>query len=77
MDNYGTRLKAHRKLKGLTQTQAAELLNVPQQTFQRYEAGKLDLKMSTITNICKGLQISSDHLLGLEMGIQYNKTDTF
>lgn len=65
MNNYGIRLKEFRKSKGLTQNQAAELMGVPQQTYQRYESGKLDLKMSTIYNICKTLGVSADWLLGL------------
>lgn len=67
MDNYGTRLKAFRKNKGLTQIQAASLMGIPQQTYQRYETGKLDLKMSTIHNICTSLQMSSDLLLGISV----------
>ena len=37
------------------------------QTYQRYETGKLDLKMSTIHNICTSLQMSSDLLLGISI----------
>ena len=66
MQNYGDRLKAARKDRGLTQQQAADKVGVPQQTWQRYEGGKYDLKMSTIYNICKALDISSDWLLGLK-----------
>lgn len=66
MQNYGERLKQARKACGLTQQQAAESVGVPQQTWQRYESGKFDLKMSTIYRICKALDISADWLLGLE-----------
>lgn len=66
MQNYGFRLKQARKEKGLTQTQAAEKLGLSQQTWQRFETGKYDLKMSTIYNICKLLDISADWLLGLK-----------
>lgn len=68
MNNYGTRLKAFRKEKGLTQVQAANMIGVSQQNYQRYETGKLDLKMSTIHNICTSLQMSSDLLLGISVG---------
>ena len=66
MQNYGKRIKESRDAAGLTQQQAANMLQIPQQTWQRYESGKLDLKMSTIYNICKALSISADWLLGLE-----------
>ena len=66
MQDYGIRLRQARKNKGLTQQQAAEKIGVPQQTWQRYESGRFDLKMSTIYNICKVLDISADWLLGLQ-----------
>lgn len=66
MENYGTRLKQARKQKGYTQTEIARLMDIPQQNWQRYESGKLDLKMSTIWKICKTLGISADWLLGLD-----------
>lgn len=65
MQDYGKRLKEARLDKGYTQVDMASKLGVPQQTWQRYETGKFDLKMSTIYNICKALDISADWLLGL------------
>ena len=66
MQLYGNRIKEARKKAGLTQQQAADAIGVSQQTWQRFEGGKFDLKMSTIYNICKALNISSDWLLGLD-----------
>lgn len=66
MRNYGERLKQARKDLGLTQQQAAGRVGVPQQTWQRYESGKCDLKMSTVFQICKTLDISADWLMGLK-----------
>lgn len=65
MQNYGARIKEARKASGITQIEAATKAGVSQQTWQRYESGKLDLKMSSIYNICKTLNISADWLLGL------------
>lgn len=65
MQFYGNRIKEARKAMKLTQQEAANLIDVPQQTWQRYEGGKCDLKMSTIYSICKALNISADWLLGL------------
>lgn len=65
MQNYGARIKEARKTSGITQIEAAVKAGVSQQTWQRYESGKLDLKMSSIYNICKTLNISADWLLGL------------
>ena len=65
MDNYGIRLKQARKNKQLTQTELANLLGITQKSYQRMESGVHDLKMSTIYQICKALEISSDWLIGL------------
>lgn len=65
MQNYGERLKYARKQKGLTQVELAEKLGLTQTSYQRMETGKHELKMATIYNICKTLNISADWLLGL------------
>ena len=66
MEKYGERLKAARKMKGLTQTELAEKLGITQKSYQRMETGNHDLKMSTIYSICKELNISADWLIGLK-----------
>lgn len=66
MQNYGKRLKAARKAKGLTQVEIAAILGVTQGSYQRMETGNHDLKMSTIYQLCKTLNISADWLLGLK-----------
>ena len=66
MQDYGKRLKQARLAKGYTQAEIAAKLGIPQQNYQRYESGKFDLKMSSIYNICKALDISADWLIGLE-----------
>ena len=66
MQDYGKRLKQARLDKGYTQVEIAAKLGIQQQAWQRYETGKLDLKMSSIYTICKALDISADWLIGLE-----------
>lgn len=66
MQNYGNRLKYARKQKGLTQVELAEKLGLSQTSYQRMETGRHDMKLSTIYNICKALEISADWLIGLE-----------
>lgn len=65
MQNYGNRLRYARKQKGFTQVELAEKLGLTQTSYQRMETGKHDIKLSTIYNICKTLNISSDWLIGL------------
>lgn len=70
MEKYGERLKAARKIKGLTQTELATQLGITQKSYQRMESGNHDLKMSTIYQLCKALDISADWLIGLKVDIQ-------
>ena len=70
MENYGERLRAARREKGLTQTELAEKLGITQKSYQRMETGTHDLKMSTIYKICKTLDVSADYILGLNINIQ-------
>ena len=59
------RLCEVRKEHGLSQKKVAELLNVPQQQYSRYENGKFDIPVRYIITLCKFYGISSDWLLGL------------
>lgn len=70
MENYGERLRAARKMNGLTQTELAEKLGITQKSYQRMESGNHDLKMSTIYKICQTLNVSADWLMGLNVNIQ-------
>lgn len=60
------RLYEIRKKHGLSQKKVAELLNIPQQQYSRYENGKFDIPVRYIITLCKFYGISSDWLLGLE-----------
>ena len=60
------RLYEVRKKHGLSQKKVAELLNIPQQQYSRYENGKFDIPVRYIITLCKFYGISSDWLLGLE-----------
>jgi len=49
----------------LTQQQLAELLNISQTTYSRYESGALDIPSSSLISLAKFYQTSVDYLLGL------------
>lgn len=49
----------------LTQQQIAELLNISQTTYSRYENGILDLPSSSLIVLAKFYQTSVDYLIGL------------
>lgn len=71
MDFVQIRLKALRIKLGLTQTEIAEKLGMKQATYQKLESGKTpDMRISTLTHICKTLDVSADWLLGLNINVQ-------
>lgn len=59
------RLKSARKQAGLTQQQAAEVLNLSTRSYQRYEAvnGQCDPPIQTLIEMADLLDVSIDWLL--------------
>lgn len=49
----------------LTQQQLAELLNVTQATYSRYESGSVDIPSSSLIKLAGFYNTSVDYLLGL------------
>ena len=49
----------------LTQKQVAEILNVSQTTYSRYESGALDIPSSSLIVLAQFYKTSVDYLLGL------------
>ena len=61
-------IKTLRNLKNLNQKQIAEILNVSQTTYSRYENGKLDIPSKSLIKLAKFYNVSVDYLLGIEKG---------
>ena len=61
----GKRLKESRKMAGYTQKQTAQLLNMLQPSYARYESSILELDYEKLIFLCKLFNVSSDYLLGL------------
>ena len=49
----------------LTQQQMAQLLNISQTTYSRYESGALDIPSSSLITLANFYKTSVDYLLGL------------
>lgn len=58
----GENLKYARKLKGLTQKQVAEQLNMTQQQYSRFENGVFELNYDLIMTLCKTLDTTPNEL---------------
>lgn len=72
MDNelrkqIGERLKESRKTAGYTQSNIAEILNMTQQQYSRFENGVFELNYAQIIKLCKLYDISADYLFGLKI----------
>lgn len=60
------RLSEIRKKAGLSQKKVADILNIPQQQYSRYENGNNEIPVRYIIALCKFYGISADWLLGLK-----------
>ena len=69
MENTQNRYKELRIMLGLSQPQIAQQLGWVTATWQKLEYGRTpDPRASTITHICKTLDVSADWLLGIASG---------
>lgn len=64
---YLPRLAEIRKERGLSQRTVAEILDIPQQQYSRYENGKNEIPVRYIIALCRFYNITSDWLLNLDI----------
>ena len=62
---YTQRLKEIREFHELTQEQVAKGIGMKQAQYQRYEAGKNEIKATHIIKLCKFYDLSADYILGI------------
>lgn len=60
-----SRFREARELAGMSQTEAATRIGVPQPTLSRWETGKSDPNATHLVALCKLYRRSADELLGL------------
>ena len=60
------RIRDLREDRDLTQKQMAELLNLSQSTYSRYESGVLDIPSTVLISLAKFHKVSVDYLLGID-----------
>ena len=60
------RIRDLREDRDLTQKQMAEMLNLSQPTYSRYESGILDIPSSVLISLAKFHKVSVDYLLGID-----------
>lgn len=62
----GSRIRAIRILRGLSQTQLADVLGITFQQIQKYEKGTNRVAASTLVMISEALKVSPLEILGIE-----------
>lgn len=69
-------LKIIRKSKKLSQKDLADILNVTQSTYSKYERGLVEPDFTTIKQLSKFFDVSTDYLLDMiEIPMSSNDTD--
>ena len=61
---FGSRLAALRKEKGLSKVAMAKYLGIHDTTYGKYELGKREPDLGTITKLAEYFDVTVDHLLG-------------
>jgi transcriptional regulator with XRE-family HTH domain len=73
---FGERLMALRKARGLTQIQLAEMIDSTQRAISRYETVADRAPAPVLAKLAKALHVSTDELLGLQPSRSANGHDT-
>jgi transcriptional regulator with XRE-family HTH domain len=60
---FGTRLRETREAAGLSQSELARLVNIPQPRLPALEQGRTDVRLSTIRRFAKALGVQLTDLL--------------
>ncbi len=60
------RIRGLREDKDLNQKQIADILNISQSTYSRYESGALDIPTEVLILLSKFYDVSIDYMLGLK-----------
>lgn len=68
---YHERMKKVRTENGLTQKQIAELMNMSQSGYSKYETGKIILSANVLIKFCNATRVSTDYILGLSDDLKY------
>ena len=62
----GENIKSARKIKGLTQTQVAQIFHMTQQQYSRFENGIFELNYEQIIELCNLFNISPNEIFDYE-----------
>ena len=63
----GNNIKEARKLKGLTQSQVAQVFRMTQQQYSRFENGVFELNYEQIVKICEILDMTPNEIFDFDI----------
>jgi len=66
LTEFGKRLKALRRGKGLKQVEMAEIMGITDRQYQRYEYGKVNVPATVLSFFADYFGVTTDYLLGRE-----------
>ena len=62
-----------RNNRGLTKKDIAQLLNISQSCYDKYETGLKSLTIKNMVTLCKFYNVSSNYIMGLPDNLKYPK----
>lgn len=66
MNFFSERLKELRKIKGVTQKEVADAVNLSIRAISNYEQGIREPSLDILKKLCVYFNVTSDYLIGLE-----------
>ncbi len=73
---YGAKIRMVREMRGLSQENVADELNISQSTYSQYEGNKIDITTEMLDKIAKVLDVSTTDLVNQQpvvIHIQHNR----
>ncbi len=71
MQDYNCRIRELREDNDKTQKEIAEVLNIDQSYYSKYEKGIRELPLHHLSTLCNFYGVSADYILGLPKGLKY------
>ena len=69
--NYYKRIRELREDHDLSQRDLADILNMKQPQYQRYETGMRDIPTDILKKLCLQYNVSADYILELPKGLKH------
>lgn len=72
---FGKKIQKLRKERGLSYRKLAQQCNIDYSDLSKIEKGKVNVQLSTIVELSKGLEVHPSSLFDFDFPVQYERTD--